>query len=554
MVLRTLLRCWPVLLGLWAAAAAPPAAGQGRPALPAVLARWVTAYDKGELRLEDRAVSRGKVDPRYGKGWVGGSGSPDLTHGGALRALLAHGVAARQPAVLWWMLRLASLGLVDDTAEVGRTHAAVRHPAHLALVRCGDTASAYILMRAAAGDFTWFRRPGGNEVGMRAAAILALGAMDLGVVRPALQRQLGDSATVVRLAAAEALGSGRHPRALRVLVTAMRAERDAIVALALIRGVRVTIGRHPTGIDTADLRAALHESIELLGRTDWRTDLEIVGFLGELRSAAAVPALIGILERSAAAAAGDPRVSRRLTEAAGEALRSLTGALIPANEPEKWRAFWKQVEPTFEVAPKKPLAGTRTSAGFFGLPVRGSNVVFVIDTSGSMKAGFLPRREDPEMPDGLTRLDMAKRELVKAVAGLPRDARFNVITFATDVTRWRRDLVPAAPTQRKRLAQMLDKLVPRGATNLFGALKEALGIRSLRLGARYGVPVDEVFVLSDGEPTAGELKDPQAILDLIRDTNRYSSVRINTLYMGGGAESDFMRRLAEENGGTYLRL
>ena len=40
----------------------------------------------------------------------------------------------------------------------------------------------------------------------------------------------------------------------------------------------------------------------------------------------------------------------------------------------------------------------------------------------------------------------------------------------------------------------------------------------------------------------------------IRETNRYSAVRINTLYMGGGGDSAFMRDLAAQNGGTYVRL
>ena len=30
--------------------------------------------------------------------------------------------------------------------------------------------------------------------------------------------------------------------------------------------------------------------------------------------------------------------------------------------------------------------------------------------------------------------------------------------------------------------------------------------------------------------------------------------RINTLYMGGGGDSDFMRDLATQNGGRYVRL
>ena len=46
---------------------------------------------------------------------------------------------------------------------------------------------------------------------------------------------------------------------------------------------------------------------------------------------------------------------------------------------------------------------------------------------------------------------------------------------------------------------------------------------------------------------------PAEIIELITETNRFSKVRIHTIYMGGG-ESTFMRGLAAQNGGRYVRL
>ena len=188
--------------------------------------------------------------------------------------------------------------------------------------------------------------------------------------------------------------------------------------------------------------------------------------------------------------------------------------------------------------------------------MRGTNVLFIVDRSGSMHTEFAPVGDFEPGPDDrdLNRLETAKRELLRAVRGLPSDARFNLITFADDVKKWRPALVPATASARQALLARARRLAPKGATNLFGALKAGLAIKTLAYGTRYGTEVDEIFLLSDGEPTAGEVVDTSKILGIICETNRHSGVRINTLYMGGGGDSDFMRKLAERNGGTYTRL
>ena len=134
------------------------------------------------------------------------------------------------------------------------------------------------------------------------------------------------------------------------------------------------------------------------------------------------------------------------------------------------------------------------------------------------------------------------------------DSQLNLRTCSNKGRVWRGSMVRPAPAMRDSLAKKLASLRHKGGTNIFGALKAALQIKTVKYGSRYGIGVDEIFLLSDGAPTVGEVIQAEAILNLIRATTRYLKVRINTVYMGGGGDSDFMRRLAEENGGRYLRL
>ncbi len=84
-------------------------------------------------------------------------------------------------------------------------------------------------------------------------------------------------------------------------------------------------------------------------------------------------------------------------------------------------------------------------------------------------------------------------------------------------------------------------------------------------GDRYETDYDEMFVLSDGVPTLGDVRQPKELLVLVRESNRYSRLTINTVYVSGDPReekeverqlgisgADFMRKLAEDSGGTAV--
>jgi len=113
------------------------------------------------------------------------------------------------------------------------------------------------------------------------------------------------------------------------------------------------------------------------------------------------------------------------------------------------------------------------------------------------------------------------------------------VLFSDGVRLWRSGFGPPSAGRKTALHRMLKGTGAGGWTNLFGGLEKAFGMKSALPGSRYSEPPDEVFLLSDGEPTAGDIVAPDRILAVVRELNRYAQVRLHTVFMGGG-HSSFM--------------
>jgi Mg-chelatase subunit ChlD len=80
-----------------------------------------------------------------------------------------------------------------------------------------------------------------------------------------------------------------------------------------------------------------------------------------------------------------------------------------------------------------------------------------------------------------------------------------------------------------------------GGTNLFGGLAEAFELKD----------VEEVILLSDGEPSAGEVQDVNKILAWVQRWNRWRKVRVSTVALSAPRVArQFVAKLAQENGGV----
>jgi uncharacterized protein with von Willebrand factor type A (vWA) domain len=159
-----------------------------------------------------------------------------------------------------------------------------------------------------------------------------------------------------------------------------------------------------------------------------------------------------------------------------------------------------------------------------------TRIVFCLDISGSMSA---PSGEG-------TRLDQAKRELLRALGQMGKDAQANIVFFSDRIESWHPKLAGVKANLRQA-QELLAKTQPNGQTNIFDALELALAHKE----------ADTIYLLSDGEPSHGRITDPEDILREIRRLNRLRKAAIHTISFGG---SPFLKALAGENGGKYVEV
>jgi uncharacterized protein YegL len=82
-------------------------------------------------------------------------------------------------------------------------------------------------------------------------------------------------------------------------------------------------------------------------------------------------------------------------------------------------------------------------------------------------------------------------------------------------------------------------LTAGGATNLFDALERA-----------HADPlVDTIYLLTDGAPTAGKLRDPDAIVAEVQRWHRTRRVTIHTIAVG--MDGALLKRLSALSGGQH---
>ncbi|HBP17985.1 MAG TPA: trypsin [Planctomycetes bacterium] len=163
------------------------------------------------------------------------------------------------------------------------------------------------------------------------------------------------------------------------------------------------------------------------------------------------------------------------------------------------------------------------------------DVVFVLDTSGSMAA------ED--------RMAQARRALSYMIARLDGADRFSVIDFATDARSYKEGLVPANDDEKKGATHYVSQLVPRGGT----AIDEALSAACKLAKGDDSRPFSLVF-LTDGEPTIGE-RDPQRILENLKSASSDKSVRVFVWGVGNDLNAELLDGIArQQRGDSYYVL
>lgn len=278
-------------------------------------------------------------------------------------------------------------------------------------------------------------------------------------------------------------------------------------------------------------------------------------------------------------------------EAVREGLFAVTGHDFDAFE--DWMKWWEPVRETFEPGKQddgktrvaKPKSRSKYPE-FAGKTILSNHVVFVIDTSGSMRfvhkwvpglstaaegdatAGSQPDEkltpENARIAKYWSRMEMAKRALIRALQGFRQKFWVNVVTFDSKIKAWQKKLAKATNRYRKKTTERVKgiKLTPRGATDTFGALKQAM---------TSDESTTAIYFLSDGLPSKdGQVhEDTNELLKKLKFVNRFRKVKVHTFGFdpmvetkGGEKQlaqalkdaNEFLKKLAKSTGGTFTLL
>ncbi|XP_069062475.1 inter-alpha-trypsin inhibitor heavy chain H4-like isoform X1 [Pleurodeles waltl] len=173
------------------------------------------------------------------------------------------------------------------------------------------------------------------------------------------------------------------------------------------------------------------------------------------------------------------------------------------------------------------------------MPTLPKNVVFVIDTSGSMHG---------------KKIVQTREALLTILEDLSPEDHFNLITFSSTVSRYRDIMLKANGSNIEAAKLFVKSIRDYGATDINSALLSAVQILkdSEETAALPERSVSMIIMLTDGQPTIGETN-----LEKIQVNVQTSINKMYALYcLGFGFDVDykFLEKMALENGGLARRI
>ncbi|XP_025901804.1 inter-alpha-trypsin inhibitor heavy chain H3-like [Nothoprocta perdicaria] len=173
------------------------------------------------------------------------------------------------------------------------------------------------------------------------------------------------------------------------------------------------------------------------------------------------------------------------------------------------------------------------------LPNLSKNVIFVIDTSGSMSG-----RE----------IQQTREALLKILDDIKHEDYFNFILFGSEVHTWKETLIKATPENLDEARNFVRGIIADGMTNLHGGLMR--GIEMLNAAHEENlVPkrsASIIIMLTDGQPNVG-VSNTQEIQTLVKKAIE-GKYPLYNLGFGYGVDYNFLEKMALENKGLARRI
>jgi len=168
--------------------------------------------------------------------------------------------------------------------------------------------------------------------------------------------------------------------------------------------------------------------------------------------------------------------------------------------------------------------GTTTNAG----KDRALHIVYLLDVSGSMNDG--------------NKIGKAKEALKQALSELKPKDTFNIVTFYASVRAFSDSMVPATSGNIDSANLFVDFATLKDGTNIEAAFNTAFTMDK----------ITHIFILSDGEPTKGQLNFSKIRARVLEQNSSHAQVMALALGLGERFPGmALLKGLAEDNDGKY---
>lgn len=187
-------------------------------------------------------------------------------------------------------------------------------------------------------------------------------------------------------------------------------------------------------------------------------------------------------------------------------------------------------------------AYSRCPAAFYGVPLLGDGIFYVVDKSGSM------------MDSG--ELAIAKREVIRTVNELPEDHQFGIVFFDSSVMKFPASGFPAtANPAMKAAATSFVQSVPGGGGG--SCVQQAL-LATLDMARASSARRDVLVYVGDGGGTCMGSDEvtylQQTLSSVTEDNSGHAQILTVGVLNPSSLGEEFMKALAAQNSGVYARI
>ena len=340
------------------------------------------------------------------------------------------------------------------------------------------------------------------------------------------------------------------------------------------------------------IRGTGKELVPLISDPAWQVQTAAIAAVAKIRAEEAIDPLIELMRKVG-----------RFKEETADALFRITKLDFGA-EPDEWAKQIKKLReipgwriPTDQEVAKAEESRQKNDAfygrkkedklKFGGITTTSTNVLFIIDISGSMEELVIEHEKFTNGYEDWKKFTIVRTELTNTITSLKDNTNFNIIAFATDLHPWKNFLVPANGVNKDAALSWVKRLKPLGGveaqeaaqagltgtgnvgagkTNTYKSLMAMFGYDPDKQPLQPAGPLtggavklnkesklDTVFFLSDGRPSTGKFVDMNEILREVKERNQIYKIVLHTIAIGE-FQKDFMKRLAQDNGGVFVDL